>query len=158
MNGEVHQVEVEPWERLSEVLRDKLYLTGTKRGCDYGGCGCCTVIMNGHAIYSCMFPAPRAEGKKIITIEGLSNGDQLDPIQQSFIDHGGVQCGYCTPGIIMSAKALLLRNPTPTEEEVRKAIAGNICRCTGYVKVVEAILTTSKHFGSKPEERQIQRP
>ena len=145
VNGESYEVEVEPWDRLSEVLRDKLNLTGTKRGCDYGGCGCCTVIMNGHAIYSCMFPAPRAEGKKIITIEGLSNGDQLDPLQQSFIDHGGVQCGYCTPGIIMSAKALLLHNPTPTEEEVRKAIAGNICRCTGYVKVVEAILSTSRH-------------
>lgn len=158
MNGEVHEVEVEPWERLSEVLRDKLYLTGTKRGCDYGGCGCCTVIMNGHAIYSCMFPAPRAEGKKIITIEGLSNGDQLDPIQQSFIDHGGVQCGYCTPGIIMSAKALLIRNPIPTEEEVRKAIAGNICRCTGYVKIVEAILSASKHLGSRPVEKQFQRP
>jgi len=149
VNAQTYEIEVEPWERLSDVLRDHLNLTGTKRGCDYGGCGCCTVIMDGYAVYSCMLPAPQAEGKKITTIEGLNERDRMDPVQQSFIEHGGFQCGYCTPGMIMASKALLTRNPHPTEEEVRKAIASNICRCTGYKKIVEAILEASKHAVAK---------
>lgn len=143
VNGEDHEVKVDPYDRLADVLRDKLGLTGTKRGCDYGGCGCCTVNIDGKAVYSCMFPALKAVGKHIVTIEGLSSNGILHPIQEAFLKHGGFQCGYCTPGMMMSAKALLERNKSPTEEEVRDALDGNLCRCTGYVKIVEAVLEAS---------------
>ncbi len=143
INGEDCQLEVEPYDKLAGVLRDKLGLTGTKRGCDYGGCGCCTVNIDGKAIYSCMFPALKADGRRITTIEGLTSDNALHPLQEAFLKHGGFQCGYCTPGIIMSAKALVDRNQSPTEEEVREALDGNFCRCTGYVKIVEAILDAS---------------
>ncbi len=144
VNGEVFKVHVEPWKTLLEVLRDDLALTGVKSGCNSGHCGACTVLMDNKSIKSCLVLAPRAVGKEIVTIEGLRREDgELHLVQQAFIDHFAVQCGFCTPGMILSAKALLDENPNPTEEEVRKALVGNLCRCTGYVKIVEAILSVS---------------
>ena len=139
VNSRQVSVEIQPDELLVDVLRDRLGLTGTKIGCNEGECGACTVIMNGQAVLSCLIPALRAEGCHIITIEGLSDGDVLHPLQQAFVEHGAVQCGYCIPGFILSAKALLDRNPHPTREEIKESIAGNLCRCTGYVKIIEAI-------------------
>jgi len=144
VNGEEVMEWVEPRRTLLDFLRDDLNLTGTKKGCDLGNCGACTVLMNGKPINSCLVLAVEAEGSKILTIEGLSEGTILHVIQQAFIQYGAVQCGYCTPGMILSAKALLDENPNPTEEEVRVAISGNLCRCTGYKKIVEAILSLSR--------------
>jgi aerobic-type carbon monoxide dehydrogenase small subunit (CoxS/CutS family) len=138
-NDRVYEVDVEPFESLYQVIRHKIGLTGTKRGCDTGGCGACTVLLDGQAVYSCMVPAARAEDKKVTTIEGLRCDGKLDPIQYAFVEKGALQCGYCTPGMIMSAKSLLTQNSAPSEKEIKDAIAGNICRCTGYVKIVEAI-------------------
>ena len=142
VNGEQRELEASPTKSLLDVLREDLFLTGTKRGCDSGECGACTVIMNGKAVNSCLVLATELDGSQIITIEGLgrSAGD-LHPLQKAFIEKGAVQCGFCTPGIIMTAKAFLDTNPEPTEEEVRDAISGNLCRCTGYTKIVNAILT-----------------
>ncbi len=140
INGEVREVVVEPRTTLLHVLREDLRLTGTKEGCNAGDCGACTVLIDNHPVVSCLTLAIEAQGKEILTIEGLDRKDQLHPLQQAFIDHYAVQCGFCTPGMILSAKALLDRNSHPTEEEIRKAISGNLCRCTGYVKIVEAIL------------------
>ncbi len=139
LNGESVTVEVEPFEILVDVLRDKLGLTGTKIGCNEGECGACTVIMDGQAVLSCLLPAMKAHGREVVSIEGLSCGDELHPLQQAFIEQGAVQCGYCTPGMIMSAKALLDENPQPNPDEIEEAIAGNLCRCTGYFQIVEAI-------------------
>jgi len=139
VNSRQVSVEIQPDELLVDVLRDRLGLTGTKIGCNEGECGACSVIMNGQAVLSCLIPALRAEGCHITTIEGLSDGDVLHPLQQAFVEHGAVQCGYCIPGFILSAKALLDRNPHPTREEIKESIAGNLCRCTGYVKIIEAI-------------------
>lgn len=140
VNNQIYQLRVSPQETLLDVLRDKLELTGTKRGCDMGECGACTIIMSGKTVCSCLILAIEASGKPITTIEGLSNGGELHPIQQAFIDNGAVQCGFCTPGMILSAKVFLDDNPNPTEQEIRVAISGNLCRCTGYSKIVEAIL------------------
>ena len=142
VNGEQRELDASPIKSLLDVLREDLFLTGTKRGCDSGECGACTVIMNGKAVNSCLVLATELDGSEIITIEGLgrSAGD-LHPLQKAFIEKGAVQCGFCTPGIIMTAKAFLDTNPEPTEEEVRDAISGNLCRCTGYTKIVNAILT-----------------
>ena len=140
VNGEHYEVAVKPNRTLLEVLREDLGLTGTKVGCNQGDCGSCTVLLDGKAVCSCLTLAVEAQGKEIITIEGLASNGQLHPIQQAFIDYFAIQCGYCTPGMIMSAKALLDENPDPTEDEVRHALQGNLCRCTGYVKIVEAIL------------------
>lgn len=139
VNHQIYSVLVEPDELLVDVLREKLGLTGTKKGCGTGDCGACTVIMDGRSVTSCLVLAVAAEGKAITTIEGLAPEGQLDPIQQSFLDHHAVQCGFCTPGLVLSTKALLDENPHPSEDEIRRGISGNLCRCTGYQKIVEAI-------------------
>ncbi|MGD8794751.1 MAG: (2Fe-2S)-binding protein [Anaerolineae bacterium] len=139
VNGQPVALEVEADELLVDALRDRLGLTGTKIGCNEGECGACTVIMDGEAVLSCLIPALRAQGREVLTIEGLSEGETLHPLQQSFVEHGAVQCGYCIPGFVLSAKALLDRNPDPDRDEIKEAIAGNLCRCTGYVKIIEAI-------------------
>ncbi|MFB0507859.1 MAG: (2Fe-2S)-binding protein [Thermodesulfobacteriota bacterium] len=140
VNGETYEVPVKPNETLLDVIRYKLELTGTKKGCDTGQCGSCTVLLDGKPVNSCLILAIEARGKEILTIEGLAENGHLHPLQEAFIQEGAVQCGYCTPGMLLSAKALLDENPSPTEEEVKEAIAGNLCRCTGYVKIVTAIL------------------
>lgn len=140
LNGETINIEVDAQWTLLHVLREVLELTGTKEGCGYGECGACTVIIDGQAVNSCLYPVMEAEGKTVTTIEGLASKDgKLDPIQTAFINDGAVQCGFCTPGMIMSAKALLDSKENPTEEEIKDAIAGNLCRCTGYVKIIDAI-------------------
>lgn len=144
VNGNSYSLAPEPNRTLLEVLREELGLTGTKQACDTGGCGACTVLINSKPVYSCLVLAIDCEGKDILTIEGLASDDHLHPLQEAFIKYGAVQCGFCTPGMILSGKALLDSNPRPKEEDVRKAIAGNLCRCTGYAKIVEAILATSK--------------
>jgi len=142
INGYAYELEIEPQRTLLEVLRENLGLTGTKKGCDQGECGACTVLLDGEPVPSCLVLALDAQEKEVLTIEGLATDDGLHPIQQAFIDHGAFQCGFCTPGMIMSAKALLDDNPHPDEAAVKKAIAGNLCRCTGYNQIVEAILST----------------
>ena len=144
INGEQVEVEVEPRETLLQVIRDKLNLMGTKEACGTGECGACTVLMDGKPVYSCLILAMEAEGKDILTVEGLAEGEKLHPLQEAFRDYGAVQCGFCTPGMLLTAKAFLDENPRPTELEVRTAIVGNICRCTGYVKIVEAILAAAE--------------
>lgn len=144
VNGRVYEVFVEPWKTLLEVLREELGLTGAKMGCDDGNCGACTVIVDGKAIKSCLMLVPQAKGKKILTIEGLGSEENLHPLQQAFIEYFAVQCGFCTPGMILTAKALIDSNPEPTEAEVKEAISGNLCRCTGYTKIVESIITATK--------------
>ena len=144
VNGKPHSLTVDPNRTLLEVLREDLGLTGTKQACDTGGCGACTVIIDSRPVYSCLVLVVDCEGRDILTIEGLASDGELHPIQKAFIKYGAIQCGFCTPGMVMSAKALLDTNPEPTEQEVRKAIAGNLCRCTGYTKIVEAILSTAK--------------
>lgn len=139
VNGELYEVSVKPRESLLEVLRYKLGLTGAKRGCNVGECGACTVLLDGKAVSSCLMLAIEANGKEIMTIEGLADGGNLHPLQKAFVEHGALQCGYCTPGMILAAKALLDENPDPTEEEIREGIKGNLCRCTGYVKIIEAV-------------------
>jgi carbon-monoxide dehydrogenase small subunit len=144
VNGDVYEVLIEPNEILVDVLRDKLDLTGTKKGCGTGDCGGCTVIIDGKSVNSCLMLAMEADGKEILTIEGLAKNGELHPIQKAFINEGAIQCGYCTPGMVLSAKALLDENPHPTEEEIKFGIAGNLCRCTGYVKIIKAIQVASK--------------
>jgi xanthine dehydrogenase E subunit len=139
VNGTSYEMDVKPWETLVDVLRNDLGLTGTKEGCGLGECGACTIIMDGKAVNSCLVLAAEADGKQITTIEGLADGDELHPIQEAFVECGGLQCGFCTPGMIMSTKALLDENPNPSEEEIRRGIAGNVCRCTGYSKIIESI-------------------
>ncbi len=140
VNGGIREVTIQPHWTLLYVLREELGLNGPKCSCDVGDCGACTVLIDGKAVPSCLVLAAQAEDKKIITIEGLSDGKKLHPLQEAFAKHGAIQCGFCTPGMILSAKALLDENPHPTEDEVRNAIAGNLCRCTGYAKIVAAIL------------------
>jgi carbon-monoxide dehydrogenase small subunit len=132
-------IPVKPWATLLEVLRDNLSLTGTREGCGVGECGACTVLMDGEAVNACLVLAGEADGKRITTIEGLAKGEILHPIQQAFVETGGMQCGFCTPGMILSAKALLDENENPGEEEIRKALEGNFCRCTGYTKIIESV-------------------
>lgn len=144
VNGIVEAVEIEPWWTLSRVLREELGLIGTKEACGNGLCGSCTVLVDGKAVKSCIYLALKARGREIVTIEGLKGKDgELHPLQKAFVEHFAVQCGYCTSGMIMSAKAILDENPKPSEEEVRIALSGNVCRCTGYVKIIEAILSVT---------------
>ena len=141
LNGQEVEITVKPWQTLLDVLRDELHLTGTKEGCSNGNCGSCTVIFDGKVIDSCLAFGVEADGHEIMTVEGLAQEGRLHPIQQAFIDYGALQCGFCTPGFIMSAKAFLDKNPLPTENELRTGVAGNLCRCTGYDKIVRAIMS-----------------
>ena len=145
INGETVALEVEPRQKLVDVIREEIGLTGTKKGCGDGDCGACSILLDGKLVNSCLVLAVEADGKEITTIEGLADGDKLHPLQQSFIDHGAIQCGYCTPGMILSAKVLLDQDQNPSEESIRKAIGGNLCRCTGYTKIIEAIAAVPKN-------------
>ena len=144
VNGVLHELDVDPQRSLADVLRRELGLTGTKIGCENGECGACTVLLDGAPVNSCLVLAVEAEGHKIETVEGLSKGGELHALQKAFIEHNAIQCGFCTPGMLMSSKALLARNPHPTEDEVREALVGNLCRCTGYVRIVDAVLDVAK--------------
>jgi aerobic-type carbon monoxide dehydrogenase small subunit (CoxS/CutS family) len=144
INGNVHQLEIDSNWTLNDVLRNRLDFTGTKRACDYGGCGSCTLLMDGVDVYSCSILAVEAQDKDILTIEGLASDEELHPLQQSFALSYAAQCGWCTPGMIMSAKALLDRNPNPTEEEVRVALSGVLCRCTGYSSIIQAVIDAAR--------------
>ena len=150
LNGKLIEVEVSPHWTLLRLLREKLGLTGTKEGCGIGECGACTVLMDGMPVNSCLVLAPKVEGRKIETIEGLGSRDSLHPLQKSFIDHGAIQCGFCTPGILMSSKALFGKISNPTREEIKEAISGHLCRCTGYHQIIEAIENTLEVRGSSP--------
>ncbi len=146
VNGSPRRALVPPHHSLVEVLRGSLQLTGVKEGCGSGECGACSVLVDGQVVNACLYLAIRAHGKEILTIEGLANGDDLHPLQEAFIAHGAVQCGYCTPGIILAAKALLDENPSPTRAEVENALLGNLCRCTGYRMVVDAVLDAAREL------------
>jgi carbon-monoxide dehydrogenase small subunit len=139
LNGKSVEAEVPPHWTLLRLLREKFGLTGTKEGCGIGECGACTVLLDGISVNSCLILAPKVEGKKVETVEGLGSRESLHPLQKSFIDHGAIQCGFCTPGILMSSKALLEENSNPTREEIKEAISGHLCRCTGYHQIIEAI-------------------
>jgi carbon-monoxide dehydrogenase small subunit len=150
VNGEQHRLGVPSHHTLLQVLRERLVLTGTKNGCEAGECGACTVLMNGEPVNSCMVLAPEADGAEIVTIEGLADGSQLEPLQQAFLAAGATQCGFCTPGILINSRALLNRNPDPTEMEIREALVGNLCRCTGYLRIVEAIQAAARAAEEAP--------
>ena len=150
VNGNSYEVAINPWQTLLDVLRDELRLIGTKKGCGIGTCGVCTVIMDGKAILSCLTLAIECEGHTISTIEGISTSESLHPIQQSFIENGAVQCGFCTPGIVMTSKALLDENQKPDEDEIKDALSGTFCRCTGHIKIMEAVKKVSE---PKEEEK-----
>ena len=151
VNGDRYEVAVEPWRSLAEVLREDLGLTGTKIGCHHGDCGACTVILDGRTVCSCLTLAVEAEDLAITTIEGVApSGQALHPIQQAFVDRGAVQCGFCTPGMILNAKQLLDDTPRPSEDEIRRALSGNLCRCTGYAKIVDAIC----HAAAADDEKE----
>jgi aerobic carbon-monoxide dehydrogenase small subunit len=153
INGDKYLIAVEPWRTLSEVLREDLNLIGTKIGCQTGDCGACTVLINGKSVTSCLSLAIESDGKEITTIEGLSaKGDTLHPIQEAFVEQGAIQCGYCTPGMILSAKYLLDKNPEPTESQIRQALSGNLCRCTGYNRIVKAVMVASEKLKLKFRE------
>lgn len=150
LNGSEVRVAVEGHQRLIDILRGPLGQTGTKEGCGEGECGSCTVIINGRAVNSCLYPAPEAEGKTVTTIEGLQGTkNELSVIQKSFVEEGAIQCGFCTPGMIMSAKALLDSNPAPSEEDIRDALQGNLCRCTGYIQIIEAVKEAARQLKGK---------
>lgn len=148
VNGTIYALDVDAKDLLLDVIREKLGLTGTKRGCENGECGACTVLIDGKAENSCLLLAVSVEGNDILTIEGLSHGLTLHPLQQAFVDNAAVQCGFCAPGVLLSAKALLDNNPNPSEHEIREAIAGNLCRCSGYVKIVKAVQQAAAVLGS----------
>jgi aerobic carbon-monoxide dehydrogenase small subunit len=144
VNGDIRELDIDPRRTLLDVLRDDLELHGTHLGCDSGDCGACTVLMDGEPVPSCLVLAADADGRAVVTVEGLVVSGEPHAVQKAIVARGGIQCGYCTPGIVVSSVALLNRNPHPTEEEIREAIAGNLCRCTGYQKIVEAVLDASK--------------
>ena len=153
LNGKPCQVEVKPHERLLDMLREDLHLTGTKEGCGIGECGACTVILDGKAVTACLVPAPSVEGRNVVTIEGVGQDGKLDPIQEAVLKNHALQCGFCTPGFIMSAKALLDENPNATVEEIRRAISGNLCRCTGYEQLTVAIYEAAGELRKLGKER-----
>ncbi|HKG47743.1 MAG TPA: (2Fe-2S)-binding protein [Pyrinomonadaceae bacterium] len=140
INGESHTIDVFPMARLLDVLREQLHLTGTKEGCGEGECGACTVFLDGQIVNSCLVPVAQVNGSEITTIEGVAHDGELHVVQQAFIDHGGAQCGICTPGMVLAAVDLLKRNPEPSENEIRNGLAGNLCRCTGYMKIFESVV------------------
>ena len=142
VNGKQQRVEVFPMARLLDVLREELKLTGTKEGCGEGECGACTVVVDGRIVNSCLVPVGQVEGSEVKTIEGVANDEELHAVQAAFIEHGGAQCGICTPGMVLAAVDLLERNPQPTEADIRTALAGNLCRCTGYMKIFESVVKT----------------
>ncbi len=144
INGKREKVEVQPSETLLEMIRERLHLTGTKEGCGMGECGACTVIMDGVTVNSCLILAAEADGKSIVTVEGLGSKEKLHPVQEAFVKHGGLQCGFCTPGMVVSATYLLKKYPNPTDEEIREGIAGNFCRCTGYTQIIESVAAAAK--------------
>jgi aerobic-type carbon monoxide dehydrogenase small subunit (CoxS/CutS family) len=144
INGRKRRFEVEPNKLLLNLVRDELYLTGTKYGCGIGECGACTVHLDGEAVLACMVLAVDADGHRVDTIEGVADGDTLDPVQEAFIEEGAIQCGFCTPGFIMTTKALLTENPDPSEAEIREYLKGNYCRCTGYVNIVRAVQSAAR--------------
>ncbi len=144
VNGRPYEVAVEPRWTLLEMVREELRLTGSKEGCGTGDCGACSMIVDGRLVTSCLMLAAQADGREVVTVEGLATNGRLHPVQQAFIDAGGVQCGFCTPGMIMAAKSLLDRNPRPSLEEVREGLAGNLCRCTGYAKIYEAVVLAAE--------------
>jgi carbon-monoxide dehydrogenase small subunit len=146
VNGDTYEFLCEPQQTLLDALRNELQLSGTKEGCSTGDCGACTVVLDGQLVASCLVLAVEAEGKLIGTIEGMAQGDRLHPLQRAFLEHNGVQCGFCTPGVLIAARALLERNPEPTETEVRYWLAGNLCRCTGYGKIVRSVLAAAKEM------------
>jgi carbon-monoxide dehydrogenase small subunit len=155
VNGDTYNLFIEPWRTLNEVLREDLNLTGTKLGCGSGDCGACTVMLNGKSVSSCLTLAVEADGKEILTVEGLApSGEELHPIQDAFLEKGAIQCGFCTPGMELSALNLLKNNPTPNEKEIRLAISGNLCRCTGYNKIVDAIADAGQRMKSQPKDRR----
>lgn len=149
INGRTYEISILPNQTLLELLRDDLGLSGTKCGCEIGECGACTVLLDGKAVNSCLVLAPQIDGKEIMTVEGLMKEGKLDPLQESFMDHDAVHCGFCTPGMLMSARALLDANGDPDDVEIRTAISGNLCRCTGYVQIVDAIKETADTYGIK---------
>jgi carbon-monoxide dehydrogenase small subunit len=157
LNGTWREVETRPDRTLLDLIREDLGLTGTKRGCEEGECGACTVIMNGKAVASCLLPALKADGAEILTVEGMAQGGRLHPLQQAFWEEGAVQCGYCTPGMLLSAKALLDENPDPQVEEMKMAISGNLCRCTGYSKIIRAIQRAAEKMIKKSGQEPIAR-
>ncbi len=156
LNGETVDTQVHPLDTLLEVLRDKLRLTGTKGACHEGECGSCTVLVNGIPMNSCLILAPQVQGSDLVTVEGLADGETLSNVQQAFLDLGAVQCGYCTPGLLIAAKAFLETCPDPTPEQIRKGMEGNICRCTGYVKVIDAVIEAAKTMPSLKGARHEQ--
>ncbi len=153
VNGEEHALRVAADRFLVDVLRDDLKLTGTKRSCDIGVCGACTVLVDGKSVSACLMPALRADGRRVLTVEGLAEGDRLHPLQEAFLEHWGFQCGYCTPGMLLTALELLDATPDPTPDQVREALMGNLCRCTGYYKIVEAILAAARVMRQAPAVR-----
>ncbi|MBI2944500.1 MAG: (2Fe-2S)-binding protein [Candidatus Wallbacteria bacterium] len=157
VNGLRHQTAVRAYDVLLDVLREELNLTGTKRGCDMGTCGCCTVLVEGKPVLSCLTLALQCEGKRITTVEGLKQGTHLHPLQECFAEAGGSQCGFCTPGFLMTCTALLEKNPEPSVEEIKSAISGNLCRCTGYVKIVEAIQLSAERLRARRSAPEVPR-
>ncbi len=153
VNGDLYRVAVDPWQTLNSMLREDLNLTGTKLGCGSGDCGACTVMVNGRSVSSCLTLAVEVDGKRVTTVEGLTvSGEDLHPIQEAFVENGAIQCGFCTPGMEMSALQLLQENSTPTEDEIRTALAGNLCRCTGYNKIVKAVTVAGQKMSGAKEE------
>ena len=149
VNGDRYEIAVDPWRSLAETLREDLRLTGTKVGCNHGDCGACTVLVDGRSVCSCLMLTVEAEGRAITTIEGLApTGEELHPVQEAFVEHGAIQCGFCTPGMVLSATHLLEETPSPDEGRIRKGLDGNLCRCTGYVKIVDAIAAAADRMSA----------